>query len=122
MYTLATQKVDATFSQSRPGPWDKVSRFYLSDSFSNACKYPSPSVDSLYQKVAGLALDDPAAVAAWQKLSEVVFKDLAFFPQITWTIAGYGYDTDHFGRLVRVILKNCCAFCSRIILGRHFQN
>ena len=98
-----TARFDATMSQSRPGPWDKVSRFYLSDSFSNACKYPVPQVDSLYAKVAGLALDDPAAVPAWQKLSEVIFKDLAFFPQITWTIAGYGYNQTQFGRLVTYV-------------------
>ncbi|MBW8826496.1 MAG: hypothetical protein JF603_09125 [Acidobacteria bacterium] len=99
-YTLSTQKADATFSQSRPGPWDKVSRFYLSDSFSNACKYSNPAVDAQYQKVAGLSLDDPAAVPAWQRLSEIIFKDLAFFPQVNWTIAGYGYNADEFGKIV----------------------
>jgi peptide/nickel transport system substrate-binding protein len=102
-YTLATQKAEATLSQSRPGPWDKVSRFYLSDSFSNACKAPSPQVDRLYAQVAGLALDDPAAVPAWQKLSEVIFKDLAFFPQVNFTIAGYGYNASEFGKLVTYV-------------------
>ena len=62
--------------------------------------YPVPQVDTLFSKVAGYGLDDPAAAPAWQQLSELIFKDLAMFPQLTFRIHGMGYNKGRVGKMV----------------------
>jgi ABC-type transport system substrate-binding protein len=92
-------KEPMTFSQSRPGPLDKVSRFYLSNSFSNVCKYPVPKVDALYQELAGLSLDSDEATEVWHEIQQVIVEELAFFPMVTFNVTAYGVNTDRVGEV-----------------------
>ncbi|MGE0881065.1 MAG: ABC transporter substrate-binding protein [Acidimicrobiia bacterium] len=90
----ASPKYDMTFSQSRPGPLDKITRFYLSNSFSNVCKFPTPEVEAAFNKLKGLAIDSPDAIPAWKELQKVIVRDLALFPTMAFQVYSTAYNGD----------------------------
>jgi ABC-type transport system substrate-binding protein len=92
-------KAPATISQSRPGPLDKLSRFYLSNSFANVCKFPVPEVDALYAKLAALPLESPEAIDAWHDIQQQIFAKLAFFPQTVFQLSSFAYDNNRVGAI-----------------------
>jgi len=92
------KKMDATYSQSRPG-LDKLPRFYLSNSFSNVCKFPSPQADALYAQITALAPDDPEAIELQRQFSQLVVRDLAWFPMTVFQQHIVAYDGERVGEL-----------------------
>jgi peptide/nickel transport system substrate-binding protein len=93
-------KYEATFSQGRPGPMDKLSRFYLSTSFANVCKYPFPQVDAAYNTLAALDPSSDAAVTEWHKIQKLIIDDQAIFPAVVFAPVTVAYDSNRIGELV----------------------
>jgi peptide/nickel transport system substrate-binding protein len=89
----------AWIGQNRPGI-DKVSRFYLSNSFANACKFPMPKVDALNAQLIGLELESPEAIAIWEELQEVIFEEYLPYIQLVFHSDMHGYNADRVGELV----------------------
>jgi peptide/nickel transport system substrate-binding protein len=96
-------KEPALMSQSRPGPLDKISRHFLSTSFTNVCKYKVPKHDQLYAELAGLPIDSDEAIEIWGELQESIVRDEAMAIFTAFQVINEAYNSDRVGEVATYI-------------------
>jgi ABC-type transport system substrate-binding protein len=93
-------KEPGVLSQTRPGPLDKITRHFLSNSFSNACKAPFPDVDRKFAELAGLDPQSDDAVTAWHEIQELIIKKLHINPLVTFQVHNVAHSKSKVGEVV----------------------